>query len=205
MKNTKIKRTLKVIRKRIKLTSLFMLMITFSVNAFAWFVYATKVDSGISAHVRAWNVNFQVGENEIVEYISFDVDDIYPGMATYSDSVTVSNNGESSAKLSYEIVSVSILGEEYVVDENNAITSEDLKNSLINDYPFKINVNISSPVIHPDTDESFTLTVAWPFESGDDDKDTLWGNKAYDYHDANPELPSIKLNLKISAVQSEEA
>lgn len=204
MNNTTLKRTIKVLRKRIKLTSLFMLMLTFSVNAFAWFVYATKVDSGISAHVRAWNVNFQVGENEIVEYITFDVSDIYPGMVTYSDSVTVSNNGESSAVLSYEIVSVSILGEEYIVDENSAITSDDLKNSLINDYPFKISVNVSNDVIHPDTNESFTLTVAWPFESGDDDLDTFWGNKAYDYHDANPDLPSIKLNLKISAVQSVE-
>lgn len=201
MNNTALKRTVKVIRKKIKLVSLFLLLLTFSINAFAWFVYATKVDSGINAHVRAWNVNFRVGDNQIVEYINFDVSDIYPGMTTYTDSVKVSNIGESSATLSYEIVSVSILGEEYVVDENGVITSNDLINSLINDYPFKISINASNPVIAPNTEESFNLTVYWPFESGDDDIDTYWGTKAYDYHELNPDNPSIKLKLKISATQ----
>lgn len=201
MNNTTLKRIVKVIRKRIKLGSLFLLLLTFSINAFAWFVYATKVDSGINAHVRAWNVNFRVGDNQIVEYINFDVSDIYPGMTTYTDSVKVSNVGESSATLSYEIVSVSILGEDYIVDENGVITSDNLINSLINDYPFKISINASNPVIAPNTEESFNLTVSWPFESGDDDIDTYWGTKAYDYHELNPDTPSIKLNLKISATQ----
>ena len=83
----------KVLRKRVKLSTLLMLIVTFSSSTFAWFIYATKVDSGITAHVKAWNVLFEVGDDEIEENMHFDVSDLYPGMMTYTDSVSVKNKG----------------------------------------------------------------------------------------------------------------
>ena len=44
--------------------------------------------------------------------------------------------------------------------------------------------------------------VSWPYESGDDEKDTYWGSKAYDYKKSNPNESGIKLRLKVSAVQN---
>ena len=64
---------LKVIRKRVKLSTLLMLIITFSSSTFAWFIYATKVDSGITAHVKAWNVSFEVGDEEIEENMPLEI------------------------------------------------------------------------------------------------------------------------------------
>lgn len=192
----------KKIKGKVKLGTLLMLMLTFSANSFAWFIYATKVDSGVTAHVRAWNVLFEVGEDEIEEYMNFNVSEIYPGMATYSDRVKVKNNGESSAKLDYEIVSISIFDDVYEVTSTGILTSDDLVNMLNNDYPFKISLRFSNSTIEPGMEEYFSLVVSWPYESGDDAVDTYWGNKAYDYQKLHPDDPSIKLNLKVSAVQN---
>ncbi len=192
---------LKVIRKRVKLSTLLMLIITFSSSTFAWFIYATKVDSGITAHVKAWNVSFEVGDEEIEENMSFDISEIYPGMPSYNDSVEVKNKGETTAEISYEIISYTMYGVKYEIDETSSITSEDLKQSLLNDYPFKIAISLSSPLVAPNSNEYFSLTVTWPFDSGDDEADTEWGTRAYNYHNAHPDSPSISIELKVSAVQ----
>ncbi len=192
---------IKIIRKRVKLSTLIMLIITFSSSTFAWFIYATKVDSGITAHVKAWNVLFEVGEDEIVENMHFDVSDIYPGMMTYTDNVSVKNKGETKAELSYEIVSYTIFGVKYEVGNNGVLSSEDLKQSLLNDYPFKTAISLSNNIISPNSSESFSLVVSWAYESGDDEKDTLWGIKAYDFHELYPDLPSISIELKVTATQ----
>lgn len=191
----------KVLRKRVKLSTLLMLIVTFSSSTFAWFIYATKVDSGITAHVKAWNVLFEVGDDEIEENMHFDVSDLYPGMMTYTDSVSVKNKGETHAELSYEIVSYTIFGVKYEVGNSGILTSDDLKQSLLNDYPFKTAITLSSNIISPNSTESFSLVVSWPYDSGDDVKDTLWGTKAYDYHALHPDLPSISIELKVVAAQ----
>lgn len=200
-KNNNLFILFKVIRKRVKLSTLLMLIVTFSSSTFAWFIYATKVDSGITAHVKAWNVLFEVGDDEVEENMHFDVSDIYPGMMTYTDSVSVKNKGETHAELSYEIVSYTIFGVKYEVGNNGVLTSDDLKQSLLNDYPFKTAITLSSNIISPNSTESFSLVVSWPYESGDDDMDTLWGTKAYDYHELHPDLPSISIELKVVATQ----
>lgn len=191
----------KVLRKRVKLSTLLMLIVTFSSSTFAWFIYATKVDSGITAHVKAWNVLFEVGDDEIEENMHFDVSDLYPGMMTYTDSVSVKNKGETHAELSYEIVSYTIFGVKYEVGNSGILTSDDLKQSLLNDYPFKTAITLSSNIISPNSTESFSLVVSWSYDSGDDEKDTLWGTKAYDYHELHPDLPSISIELKVVATQ----
>ena len=35
-----------------------LLLITFASSTFAWFIYATKVSTGITAHIEAWNILF---------------------------------------------------------------------------------------------------------------------------------------------------
>lgn len=201
MKKFTMKRVMHVIRKRVKLGTLLLFMLTFSINTFAWFIYATKVDSGVTAHVKAWNVSFEVGSDEITENIHFDISDIYPGMTVYTDSVTVKNNGESKASLSFELNSVTIFEEVYEVVEGTGLTSDSLLYSIANDYPFKINLAFSNSTINSGGTETFSITVSWAYESGDDLSDTFWGNKAYDFHSLYPDSPSISLNLEVSAVQ----
>lgn len=190
---------LKKVIKKTKLRTLLLLIILLSFNSTAWFIYATKVENGISAKVVAWNVSFVTGENELLEYINFNIDNIYPGMETYTERIAVSNNGETNAILKYEIEDARLLDLNYKTSES--LSSEELLGSLSNDYPFKIKVGVSKQELEPGDSAYFYVTVLWDYESGDDEADTYWGNKAYDYHEKNGDKHSIELNLVISAVQ----
>lgn len=186
--------------KKTKLRTLLMLMILLSFNTTAWFIYATKVENGISARIVAWNVAFLTGEDELLEYINFKIDNIYPGMKEYTEKIEVTNNGDASAALSYEIEDARILDSTYVVDDES-VTSVSLLSSLANDYPFKIRIGVSKELVTPGENAYFYVTVFWDYESGNDELDTYWGNKAYDFHQDNKDKESIELNLIISAVQ----
>ena len=87
---------------------------------------------------------------------------------------------------------------------NLNLENESLIDYLKTAFPFKIDISASNNIIDIGGSESVTIRVYWPYESGNDELDTQWGNRAYDYHEANPDSPSITLVLKISATQSNE-
>lgn len=188
--------------KRIKPSTLLILAILLSCNIFAWFIYTTKVDSTIKAHVKAWNVSFLAGDTQLSQEINFEISEIYPGMAAYNRSITATNSGETAANFRYEIISATILGTTYTVDNN--LSSSTLLTQLANDYPFTITFSVSNDLITGGGGEgTFALQVVWPYESGDDVTDTYWGNAAYTFHQANPTESSISLVMKITAIQVE--
>ena len=130
---------IKRVLKKVKLSTVLLLFFLLSTNVFAWFIYTTKVDSNITAHVKAWNVSFTVGSTELSQEINFDITEVYPGMTPYHQKITATNNSETKAKFTYEIISASILGETYKTGSN--LTSEELSQKLANDYPFKVIFN----------------------------------------------------------------
>ena len=194
MKTTKRRKIL----KKVRLKTLFLLAITLASNSFAWFIYTTKVSSNISAKVREWNVTFEANGQVVEKTIEINIDSLYPGMNAYNQTLTASNSGESKAQITYEIVSTNILGDNLV---NYNYSNEDILNYLKNNYPFTIEISSTNSIIEPNGEEKINITVSWPYESGDDEKDTYWGNLAYNYHQANPGKPSIVLVIKISAIQ----
>ncbi len=186
--------------KRIKLRNLLFLAILMSCNSFAWFIYATKVSNNITAHVRSWNVNFIVGDNNIEETLTFDVESVYPGMTDSFQTIKATNNSDTPAILSYEIVSASILGEEFVVSDT--LTSDELTRKIENDYPFKLKVEIDNGNMTANGGTAqINFSLVWPYESGNDELDTEWGHKAYIYHENNPDSKSITLVIKVTAIQ----
>lgn len=194
MKTTKRRKIL----KKVRLKTLFLLSITLASNSFAWFIYTTKVSSNISAKVREWNVTFEANGQVVEKTIEINIDSLYPGMDAYNQTLTAANSGESKAQITYEIVSTNILGDNLV---NYNYSNEDILNYLKNNYPFTIEISSTNSIIEPNGEEKINITVSWPYESGDDEKDTYWGNLAYNYHQANPGKPSIVLVIKISAIQ----
>lgn len=194
MKTTKRRKIL----KKVRLKTLFLLAITLASNSFAWFIYTTKVSSNISAKVREWNVTFEANGQAVEKTIEINIDSLYPGMNAYNQTLTAANSGESKAQITYEIVSTNILGDNLV---NYNYSNEDILNYLKNNYPFTIEISSTNSIIEPNGEEKINITVSWPYESGDDEKDTYWGNLAYNYHQANPGKPSIVLVIKISAIQ----
>lgn len=200
-KVNKFLRFLKVLKKRLKLRNLLFLSLLFVANSYAWFIYATKVNNAVEAHVRAWNVRFDYNETELSEYIDFNIDDMYPGMEEYSNSIKIVNSGEAIGKIEYEIIGARIIDKTFAM--GTEITSEQLKEKLISDYPFKIEITTTNQNISPNGgEESFVVKVNWPYESGDDEKDTYWGNEAYKYHLQYPTETMITLNIKVTVVQT---
>lgn len=194
---------IKIIFKRVRLSTLILLVITLSSTTFAWFIYATKVSTGITAHIESWNILFTSQDNLIEEYVNFYIPTIMPGMDDFSDSVTAYNRGDRSAQISYEIVSVRILNTTYVTDRD-ILTSAMLINQLANSYPFSITFSLTNETLNATSGYStFTVNVEWPFESGNDALDTYWGQRSYEYSSNNLDSPSIEIQIKISAVQAQ--
>lgn len=197
-----MKKIVKILKK-IKIKNIVILILLLSFNTYAWFIYATKVSSSLSVHVSSWNVAFSMGEDESVTNITIEVERVYPGMETFEKTVTAKNRGEIKAELDYEVISLKVMDEFYKIGEN--ITMEELENKMKTDYPFKINIIKDDTLLKEGTgDGVFSVTVEWPFESGDDKLDTLWGNKAYEYYSLNPGGKSIEIEIKLSAKQIAE-
>lgn len=198
-----MKKFLETISKKVKLKTLIILLVLLLCNTYAWFIYATKVSGGIAAHVSSWNIQFQAGEEETTTNITFDVDRIYPGMKTYTETIRVYNNGEMDAKLTYKIKSVKILGQTYQLSQGT--TLEELLDMLENDFPFSINIIIDNETLASGGGTgSFTFSLEWPFESNNDELDTMWGEKSYEYYVTHPDEKSINLLIEISAIQIED-
>lgn len=194
--------TKKRISRKVRLHTLFMLALTLASNSFAWFVYTTKVSNNITAKVRSWNVNFEIGEgSQAEEYIEISIDSLYPGMEDYQKTLKAVNHGESSAQIKYTVEKALILGDDLL---NLGLQDEQIMNKLSSDYPFTIRLSISNNVIPANGGEAeLSIEIKWPYESGNDEEDTYWGNRAYDYHEANSTLPSINVMIKITAIQVE--
>ena len=189
-------------KRRIRLRTIFFLAITLASNSFAWFIYSTKVSNNITARVKSWHVNFEIGNGEeIEEYLEINIDSLYPGMETYQKTLKASNNGESDAYINYEVEKAIVLGENLLTLN---LTDNQIIDKIRNDYPFTIDFNVSNNTISKAGGETeITISVSWPYENGNDTEDTYWGNKSYDYHQEHSDLPSISLIIKITAVQVE--
>ena len=197
-----MKKIVKII-KTIKIRNIIFLILLLIFNTYAWFIYATRVSTGISAHVSSWNVEFSTGEDETTTNIVIELDRIYPGMETVRKEVSVKNKGEISAKLDYDIIALKVMEEEYKIGED--MTSEELENKMKSEYPFKVNiVKDDIELLQGVGPGRFSVTIEWPFESGDDELDTLWGSKAYEYYSLNPGAKSVEIEITLIAEQIAE-
>ena len=194
-----MKKIVKII-KTIKIRNIIFLILLLIFNTYAWFIYATRVSTGISAHVSSWNVEFSTGEDETTTNILIELDRIYPGMETVKKEVSVKNKGEISAKLDYDIIALKVMEEEYKIGED--MTSEELESKMKSEYPFKVNiVKDDAELLQGIGPGRFSVTIEWPFESGDDELDTLWGSKAYEYYSLNPGAKSVEIEITLIAEQ----
>lgn len=186
--------------KKIKIRNLIILILLLAFNTYAWFIYASKVSMDLTVHVSSWNVEFLAGDGEVITNIEVQVERIYPGMDDFTHTVEVHNKGETLVDLSYEISEISIMGETYKTDETT--TSSDLEEMIRTTYPFTISITKdTNDTIMQNQKGNFTISVVWPYESGNDELDTTWGNKAYEYYALNPGGECIELKIKLIATQ----
>jgi len=201
------------LKKVLKARMLVPLILLLMLNTFAWFIYATRVDNEMSAHVRAWDVLFEAGDSPIINYVNVDVESMYPGMEDFIYKINAYNKSEVDASLSYILLEARILSDQYTSVEGRRelgedpvitdLTSQKLLEKLAKDYPFKITVSLTAEELDAQIGLAYyEIKVEWPFESGDDATDTEWGIKAANYKALNPNNASILLKIKISITQS---
>ncbi len=183
--------------KRIRYFLIFAILLL-SVNAYAWFVYVTRVDSSITARVRSWNVMFQVHDNDIANEVTFNIGEIYPGMPDYNDHASIVNTGDMPGEAYFKIKSMRIFNQTYS-DANN--TQEQLLSILNSNYPFTIDISLTNTYVEPGHTEYFNIDIVWPYESGDDALDTYWGNYAYNFLQSNPTASCITIEAEVRVNQ----
>lgn len=208
-KNSLFVSIIKAFKKRFSVFHLLFIIVLLAANTFAWFIYMDKIASDIDVRVKAWNVSFRFNNQQMEDYVNFTVDNVYPGMTPYQQALAVTNDGEMDANLSYEIVSISVMGDTYTT-ENGTMTESELTTLMNENYPFHITVTTSQSVISRAGGAAlFYIHVTWPYESytngvSNDALDTYWGNRAYTFKQANPNLPCITVRVKLSAIQVNE-
>ncbi len=86
-------------------------------GTYAWFTYFSDVDVNLTGHVVSWKINFD-NDSNVTETV-FEFNKIYPGMdeeeeaTTLNKFLSIDNQGETKAKVTYYIKSLEILGETY--------------------------------------------------------------------------------------------
>ena len=204
-----------ILKKVIKPSNLIILIILLAANSFAWFIYATKVDNQMSAHVRAWKVVFEAGDSPITDYANVDISSMYPGMTEEVHEIVAYNRSEVAATLAFTIMEINIIGDYYQSAESmleagltpgdDALTSAELLTKLLEDYPFTISISLDKTELAAlDDQATYEIKVSWPYESGDDEADTYWGKKSTEYKETNPEKPSIEMKVRIVISQATE-
>ena len=114
------------IKKVIKPKNIIVLIILLTSNTFAWFIYATKVQNEMSAHVGAWDILFESGDSPIVDYINVSIDNMYPGMEDFHYELKAYNKSEVGASLTYTLLSADIMGDVYYTKEGRNEANEEV-------------------------------------------------------------------------------
>ncbi|MDD2504885.1 MAG: hypothetical protein PHF21_01265 [Bacilli bacterium] len=198
---------------RLNIMSLFLIAVSFISVTLAWFAYSGLATVDTTVDVKAWHIELEKNGEKISNDIVILLSDIYPGMETKTELINIKNPGDSDAELKYNIVSARILGDNennYIIDEN--LKSEYVEDILSHNFPFKVNISLSKNyILSKGEDSYFEISVSWPLDSGNDELDSLWGNKAYNYqlnenqkkiNDPNYRIePSIKIKISLTAEQ----
>ena len=107
-------KVLRVLRRRkIKLSFIFLLLIVFIVNTYAWMRTDRNTDMGnIMLNVDDWSVAFIIDGQEILtEEYTFEVQEFHPGITPIEKKIDVYNIGEANSFLKYEITEIYLYGE----------------------------------------------------------------------------------------------
>ena len=186
--------------KKNKIKTLLFLFIALVANTYAWFLYNRVVSANLEAHIKSWQVSI---EGAMDDSLTFDIDDLYPGMPDYEDSVQLTNEGEMDADVTFTLKSIRILDETYTVGENG-YTVESLEAKLA-EYPFSITFEASNSTVSSHGGETdLRLYVEWDYGDGDEEKDeldTYWGEKSYDFTEDNPDTPSVEVVIDVNVSQ----
>ena len=194
---------------RLNIVSILFAIISLTSVTLAWFAYSGLVTAKTEIGVQAWYIEFEKDNQAVSNNVVISLDDIYPGMEPKKEEITIKNMGDADSKLKYSISKARILdsNEDYYELGNN-IDSNYIEDVISHNYPFHIDINLSKLYIDAKEEAKFEVSVTWPLDSGNNALDSLWGNKAYQYSQAQESLeseerqPAIEVNINVTAEQA---
>lgn len=111
-------------RRKIKLSFVFLLLLVFVVNTYAWIRTDRNTQMGnMILNVDDWSVAFIIENQEIqTEEYTFEIDEFYPGITSdlippIQKKIDVYNTGESNSFLKFEITEIYLYGEQIKIEE----------------------------------------------------------------------------------------
>lgn len=153
------KKYIKINRKLTLIRYVLLIGFLLTFNAFAWFIYVSKVNTSLDIKVLSWNITFSV-DNTSVRQINLQVD-IYPGMEDYSHTIKITNGSETEARVSFNTTSVRLFGQELTLPTQ---TEEQKEYDLSNLYPFQVIFNQDEDEIEIASEAEFEVNVKWKYE-----------------------------------------
>lgn len=192
-------REFRKIRKKkllIKLKLVCLLAIFLIVSTYAWWSIGEAKITGLQGNVTSWGIEYYVNNKEITsETIKFTLDKFYPGMEKNIQTVQVRNVGDSKCNITLEITSVKLFGEDITnnLKTNNEVNVAGGRINLFTNtrkYPFNVNCvadkttltdNYTKKPNSRNATADIQFNVEWPYDGNNDELDTEYGKKAYQY------------------------
>lgn len=169
---------------KLNLMSVFFIVVSFISATLAWFAYSGLSNLSTDIDVKAWYIELEKNGSKVSNDIVISLNEVYPGMKTVHEVISIKNKGDSNATVDYSLVSARILGDSkdnFVVNDTT-VTSDYVEDLLSHSYPFKINISLLNDRIQSkDGVTSFEVSISWPLDSGNDELDSVWGVNAYNF------------------------
>ena len=206
----------------LRIISILMFCVISIVTTYAWFSSQKDVKlGGLEGNVTSWDVAYFVnGVERLDQTATFTINQLYPGMDDWGDTVHIYNIGESSTNISYQLVSVKVFGEEVLQDLEIGVEG---KTTTIfagdTSYPFKISYTYDKTYMKekyiddattPDAHARLVFNVEWDYEIEDDttttgideslnrdDLDTQFGKNAFAYYQQEGSDPSKAIEIMV--------
>ncbi len=182
----KLYAALKKKSRRTKTFSILMLLLLFTVNAYAWFVYITESRFDLSARVISWDITFLSDTYEVKD-VDETINDAVPGMKPYSKTVKIYNNSDFNAKFIYKFNTFKILGKDALPSNASNMSVSEIITYLSERYPFDFSMSSNLNSFSPGQAGSFNINFGWEFE------DTNKYYKVTDVYTFNPSFEYYRL------------
>lgn len=183
---------------RVNLVSLVFVAISFISVTLAWFAYSGITKTAMDIDVKAWYIELSKDGEPVTNDIVISLSDVYPGMDTVVETISINNKGDSDATVNYGISSARILNDEYTTGSDSEYTSQQIENMLAQNYPFHINVELDRRyILAKDGSTTFKVSISWPLDSDDNTSDSYWGNQAYTFQNAEKSLKETDSSYQI--------
>lgn len=202
----------------VKLQILLLFSVMLIASAYAWWRLPDAGVNELHGTVETWDVEYNIDDNEILdEEVTISVDEFQPGMPDFEKTISIRNLGTKGTRITYELTSIKLFGEEVLEDLQN---DEEIRlagntvnlfvNTTEEKYPFDIcyiydKSNISGEYVDDETTPNsvakLTFYASWAYEKGTDLLDTAIGKKAYEYYADENNSPEevLQFTVKITS------